>query len=73
MAQVHPNFAGVLDVVQLFFETRQLGVGQIERDPDDRLLVRAPPLVGQICRRPKPLESLGLQLAIQVGDVSLDR
>ncbi len=71
--EVHPDLAGVLDVVQLLLEAREIGVGQIERDADDRLLIRASPLVGQVGGRAKSLQSLGLQLAIEIGDVAFDR
>jgi hypothetical protein len=71
VTQVHADLADVFEIVELLLETRQVGIGQVERDPDDRLLGRAPPLVGEIGGRAEALESLGLELPVEVGDVSL--
>jgi hypothetical protein len=65
VTQVHADLANVLEIVELLLETRQIGVGQIERDPDDRLLGRAPPLVGEIRGRAEALESLGLEIPVE--------
>ena len=46
-------------------------VGEIERDADERRLVRAAPLVAEIDGRAKP-DSLRLELAIQLGHESFD-
>jgi hypothetical protein len=71
VAQVPADLADVFEIVELLLETRQLGVGQVERDSDDRLLGRAPPLVREIRGRVEALESLGLEVPVEVGDVSL--
>ena len=41
----------VFEVVHLLLEARELRVGEIERDSDDRLAGRAAPLVGQVAER----------------------
>jgi hypothetical protein len=54
------------------FEGSQRRVGEVKRDAQDRLLVRASPLIGQIAGRAEGMEPATLELTIQLADVAFD-
>jgi len=70
---VHHDLPLVFERVGRFFDRLQLRIGQVERDAEHRLLVRASPLVGQIADRTKALQAAPIELLVQLPDVSLDR
>jgi hypothetical protein len=71
VAEVRQDLALVLEIVQGALERLQLGIGEIERDADDRLAVRAGPLVAQVAGGAEGLQALGRQLAVELLDVLL--
>ena len=71
--QVHHDLARVLEIVHLAFEAGELGIREVERDPDHGLAVGAAPLVGEIAHRMKRPESLAVELAVELLDEALDR
>jgi hypothetical protein len=73
VAHVHHDLPLALERVHCLFETPQLLVGQVERDPEHRLLVGAPPFVGQVTLRAELAESAALELLVQLPDVAFNR
>src|SRR5262249_31584116 len=73
VARVHQDLALVFEIVHLFFQPRELWVGEVERNPDDRLSRRASPFVGQVAERTKESEPLALELAVYLLNEPLDR
>ena len=73
MAHVHHDLALVLERVDRLLERPQLRVGEIERDAEHRLLIRASPLVGQVADRTELLQPAPLELLVELPDVALDR
>src|SRR5438045_4839353 len=72
MTEVHHDLALVLDVVDRLLQRRELGVGEIEGDADDRLPVGAGPFVAEVAGRVEAAEPLRRQLAVELGDVLLE-
>ena len=72
MTEVHHDLALILDVVDSLLKRRQLGVGEVEGDADDRLPVGAGPFVAEVAGRVEAAEPLRRQLAVELGDVLLE-
>ena len=72
MAQVHHDLPRIFNVVHLRFEALQFGVGQVERDSDDGLHVRAAPFIGEIALGTEPMQPLGVQLVVELLDEALE-
>src|SRR5262245_56351681 len=71
VAQVHHDLALVLEVVQDALELRELGIGEIEGDADHRLSTRASPFVGEVAHRAEALETLAIELTVELLDAAL--
>src|SRR5882724_9579997 len=72
MTEVHHDLALVLDVVDRLLQRRELGVGEVEGDADDRLPVGAGPFVAEVARRVEAAEPLRRQLSVELGDEFLE-
>src|SRR5207302_9689567 len=53
-------------------QRRELGVGEVEGDADDRLPVGAGPFVAEVAGRVEAAEPLPRKLAVELGDVLLE-
>src|SRR5262249_46968092 len=73
VTEIHHDLARVLEIVHRALEPGELRIGEIERNADHRLAVGTAPLVGEIAQRTKALESLALELAVELKHVALDR
>ena len=73
MAHVHHDLALVLERIDRLFELSQLWIGEVERNAEHRLLVRASPFVGQVADRTEFLEPAAVELLVQLPDVAFDR
>src|SRR5436190_2683419 len=73
VAHVHHDLALVLEIVHRALELGELRIGQIEGDADHRLPVGTPPFVGQVADGLELLETLALQLAMELVYEALDR
>ncbi len=73
MTHVHHDLARVFQIVHVAFKPRQVRVGQIERNADDRLARRAAPLIGEITKRTELVDALRFQLAIKLLHESFQR
>src|SRR5438132_4774268 len=72
MTEVHHDLALILDVVDGLLQRRELGVGEVEGDADDRLPVGAGPFVAEVAGRVEAAEPLRRKLAVELGDVLLE-
>ena len=72
VAHVAHDFAAVFEVVHRALQLAQVRIRQVERNPQDRLHVRAAPLVGEVAHGPELLQPPSLQLAVELPDVRLD-
>jgi len=69
--QVHHDVPLVLGSrAQRIFDLKQVGIGQVKRNPDDRHTRGAPPLVRQVALRPER-QTLGLELFVELADEPL--
>ncbi len=66
VAHVHHDLPRVFNVVHLRLKALQFGIGQVERNSDDRLHVGAAPLIGQVAPGAESFEPLGLQLFVEL-------
>jgi hypothetical protein len=73
VTQVHHDLALVFEIVHLALEPRQVRIGEVERNADHRLPIGAAPPVGEVTHRTRALESLAVQLAMELMDEALDR
>jgi hypothetical protein len=69
MAHVHHDLALILERIDRLFELSQLGIGEVERNAEDRLLVRTSPFVCQVADRTEFLEPASFELLVQLTDV----
>ena len=72
VTQVHHDLPRIFNVVHLRFEALQFGIGQVERDSDDGLHVRAAPLIGEIALGMEAMQPLGVQLLVELLDKALE-
>ena len=70
--QVHHDLAIVLEVVQRALDRLEIRIGQVKGNSDDRFPIGTSPLVGEVAGGVEVLESLCLQLAIELVHVLLD-
>ena len=61
---VHHDLAIGLERIRRLFDRLQLRIGQVERDAEHRLLIRASPLVGQVADRAKLLQTAPIELLV---------
>jgi hypothetical protein len=72
VAHVHHDLPRVFNVVHLRFEALQFRIGQVERDSDDGLHVRAAPLIGEIALGAEAMEPLSVQLFVELLDEAFE-
>ena len=72
VAHVHHDLPRVFNVVHRRFEALQFRIGEVERDSDDGLHVRAAPLIGEVAPGAEPLESFGFQFLVELLDEALE-
>ena len=73
VTHVHHDLAIGLEGIRGLLDRLKLRIGQIERNAEHRLLVRASPFVGQIADGPKLLEPASIELLVQLPNVAFDR
>ena len=73
VAQIHHDLPRVLQIVHLFFETGQLGIGEVKRYANNRFPRWTSPFVSEIAQGSELLQPFGLQLTIELIDESLQR
>src|SRR6185437_2584122 len=73
VTQIHHDLARIFEIVHLFFQSCQFGIGQIKRYSDHRLTGRTSPFVGEIAKRPELLQAFGFQLAVKLLHKALER
>jgi hypothetical protein len=73
VTEVHHDLPLVFEVVHLLLEPRELGVGEVEGDADDRLPGWAAPLVGEIAEGAELPESLPFELPVEPLDRAFER
>jgi hypothetical protein len=71
--QVHHDLAFVLEVVHLALQAGESRVSEIEGDADHGLPVGTAPFVGEVADRAEVLETLALELAVELVHKALDR
>ena len=72
MPHVHHDLPRIFNIVHLRFKTLQFGIGEVKRDSDDRLHVRAAPLIRQVALRAESMEPLGVQLFVELKDKAFE-
>jgi hypothetical protein len=72
VAHVHHDLALGLEGVHGLFQLSELGIGEVERDAQHRLLVGTPPFVGEITDRSKLLEAALFELLVKLAHIPFD-
>ena len=73
MPHIHHDLASIFQVVHVALKLRQVRVGEIERNADNRLAGRTSPFIGEITKRSELVYPLGLQFAIKLLNESFER
>ena len=73
MTHVHHDLASVFEVVHAALKLRQVWVGEVKRNADDRLAGGTAPFVSEVAQRAELVDALGLQFAIELLNESVKR
>ena len=66
VAQIHHDFAGIFEIVVLFFDLREIGPRQIKGNPNHRFSRWTSPFIRQVASRTEFRDLFLFQLAIEL-------